>query len=137
MLTMISAFQLRNAVNMKFSTIDVCLYYSSAFHNIKYTFTYIGWLKLRGKCPYLELFWPVFSRIRTEYWPEQLWVWALFMQCNRWKFCIELPTTIIVSCFSILPLLNCTMVETTLQMWQMALMWSGQALNYGCKWDRN
>ena len=26
-----------------------------------------GWYALRKKCPYSELFWSVFSRIRTEY----------------------------------------------------------------------
>ena len=30
------------------------------------------------KCPYSELFWCVFSRIRTEYGPEKLWIQSLF-----------------------------------------------------------
>ena len=30
------------------------------------------------KCPYSELFWCVFSRIRTEHGPEKLWIQSLF-----------------------------------------------------------
>ena len=37
-------------------------------------------LPLHEKCPYSELFWPVFSRIRTEYGPEQLQVRTFFTQ---------------------------------------------------------
>ena len=35
-------------------------------------------LSLREKCPYLEIFWSVFSRIRTEYGPEKLRIWTAF-----------------------------------------------------------
>ena len=33
-----------------------------------------------GKVSYLEIFWSVFSRIRTEYRPEKLRIWTLFTQ---------------------------------------------------------
>ena len=35
---------------------------------------------LREKCPYLEFFWSVFSRIRIEYGPEKLQKRTLFTQ---------------------------------------------------------
>ena len=38
---------------------------------------------LREKCLYLELFWSVFSRIRTEYGPENLRIRSLFTQCQK------------------------------------------------------
>ena len=39
-------------------------------------------LKLREKCPYSEFFWPVFSRIRTEYGSEKLRTRTLSTQCK-------------------------------------------------------
>ena len=43
-------------------------------------------LALREKCPYSELFWSLFFRIRTEYGPEQLRIRTLFIQCRKWIF---------------------------------------------------
>ena len=37
-----------------------------------------SWQSLRKRCPYSELFWSVFSRIRTEYEPEELRIRTLF-----------------------------------------------------------
>ena len=43
-----------------------------------YTLLFMKDRPLSEKCPYLELFWSVFSRIRTEYGPEQLRIRTLF-----------------------------------------------------------
>ena len=40
---------------------------------------------MREKCPYLEFFWYVFSRIRTEYGPEKLGIRTLFTQWDVWQ----------------------------------------------------
>ena len=36
-------------------------------------------------CPYSDLFWSAFSRIRNAYGPEQLRTWTLFTQCQYLK----------------------------------------------------
>ena len=43
------------------------------------------WL-LHEKCSYSELFWSVFSRIWTEYGPENLQIQKLFTQWIFWHF---------------------------------------------------
>ena len=46
------------------------------------------------KCPYLEFFWPVFSRIRTEYGPEKLQIRKLLTQLKSiWKILFLLCKT--------------------------------------------
>ena len=37
---------------------------------------------MREKCSYSELFWSLFSRIRTKDGPEELRIQALFTQCR-------------------------------------------------------
>ena len=47
-----------------------------------------GWLPLRRKCPYSELFWAAYSRICTEYWEIRsisaysVWMWKNVNQKN-------------------------------------------------------
>ena len=51
----------------KRSLLNVFIYLTERKHKSKKVSTYIGRVTLREKCPYLEIFWSVFSRIRTEY----------------------------------------------------------------------
>ena len=44
-------------------------------------------LTLLEKCPYSEFFWSVFSRIRTEYGPENS-EYGHFSRSVNWKTCI-------------------------------------------------
>ena len=57
-------------------------------HVIEIINTWVPGLTLREKCPYLELFWFAFSRIRTEYEeirsisPSSVWIWGNADQNN-------------------------------------------------------
>ena len=44
-----------------------CRRIDRVFHSSSSIFAIILWISLRIKCPYSELFWSVFSRMRTEY----------------------------------------------------------------------
>ena len=56
-------------------------------------------VRLCERCPYLEFFPSVFSRIRTEYRPEKLGIWTLFIRCNTFIF--SLIVLCIHFCFTI------------------------------------
>ena len=42
-------------------------FHSNLIKKNLYNVLFLDKISLREKCPYSELFWPVFSRIRTEY----------------------------------------------------------------------
>ena len=56
-------------------------------------------VRLCERCPYLEFFPSVFSRIRPEYGPENLGIWTLFIRCNTFIF--SLIVLCIHFCFTI------------------------------------
>ena len=55
---------------------------------------------LRGKCPYSEFFWSLFSCIWTKYGPEKLGIRTLFTQCLLLSYFISLLSRYVL-------LLNC------------------------------
>ena len=65
------------------SVFDPFLGNVSILHQLKHYQRFSGvfrvteWEPLRKKCPYLELFWSAFSRIRSEYGEIRSWLWKL------------------------------------------------------------